>query len=218
MTLAANLSFLYSSTLTVAGNIVPPANNTYNVGTSTFRYNNMYVNNVDGAQMNIGVLAITTSLQTTFITSGSTSTNGNIAGQWSLIAGSKLQATYSDLAEYYEADSQYDVGTVLVFGGEKEVTQSGIYMDRRVAGVISAQAAYEMNSDCPGIAACIALQGRVPVKVIGQIAKGDILVSSDVPGHATVCNDPTSGSAIGKSLENKTTNEAGVVEAAVGRF
>ena len=218
MTLAANLSFIYNSTLTIAGNIVPPANNQYNIGTSTYQYNNMYVNNVNGANMTVGTMAVTTSLQTTYITAGTTSTSGQIAGNWTLVAGSKLQATYSDLAEYYEADSEYDMGTVLVFGGAKEVTQTNIFMDRRVAGVVSTNAAYEMNKNCPGIPACLALQGRVPVKVVGMVNKGDILVTSEIPGHATKCNDPASGSAIGKSLENKVTAEPGLIEVAVGRF
>ena len=74
-----------------------------------------------------------------------------------------------------------------------------------------------MNQDCPGIAACIALVGRVPVNVIGQVSKGDMLVASAVPGYAIVDNDPKVGSVIGKAIEDKIDNDKGVVETLVGK-
>ena len=150
--------------------------------------------------------------------SPTSSTEGLIQGRWSLSADSRLQATYSaDLAEYYEADQSYDLGTVLVFGGEKEVTVTTTFGDRRVAGVISENPAFVMNGQCPGIKVCIALQGRVPVKVIGKVKKGDMLVTSARPGYAMVSHDPKIGTVIGKSLENKDTLEDGFVEASIGR-
>lgn len=143
--------------------------------------------------------------------------NGSIEGNWSLTTGSKLIATYADLAEYYEGDQDYEVGSVLIFGGEKEVTTTQLHMDRRVAGVVSNSAAYIMNKDCPGIKVCVALQGRVPVKVVGMVKKGDILVAAAKPGHAIVNNDPSAGTIIGKALAAKTDAAPGVVEVAVGR-
>jgi hypothetical protein len=142
---------------------------------------------------------------------------GSIEGNWSLTSGSKLIATYADLAEYYEGDQDYEVGTVLIFGGEREVTTTQLHMDRRVAGVVSASAAYIMNDACPGIKVCVALQGRVPVKVVGMVKKGDILVAAAKPGHAIVNNDPSAGTIIGKALAAKTDAAPGVVEVAVGR-
>jgi hypothetical protein len=218
MTLAANLSFIYNNTLTVAGHIIPPTDKLYNVGTSSYLYNNIYANTLNAARQYIGTLNITTSLYVTYISAGSSAATGQIDGNWSLTSGSKLQATYSDLAEFYEADVHYDPGTVIVFGGDKEITESTKFMDRAVAGVISTNPAYEMNADCGGIALSLALQGRVPVKVVGTVKKGDILVTSDTPGHAIVSNEPVSGAGIGKSLQDKPTEEAGVIEAAVGRF
>ena len=142
---------------------------------------------------------------------------GSIQGNWSLTTGSKLIATYADLAEYYEGDADYEVGTVLVFGGDKEVTVSSIHMDHRVAGVVSNTAAYAMNADCPGIKNLVALQGRVPVKVVGMVKKGDMLVAAAKPGYAIVNNDPKAGTIIGKALAVKTDPGPGVVEVVVGR-
>ena len=143
---------------------------------------------------------------------------GTIIGSWTLAAGATLQATFADLAEFYEGDQSYESGTVVVFGGEKEITTSPISTNRCVAGVVSENPAYLMNKECPGIAVAVALQGRVPVKVIGQVTKGDLLVTSSVAGYAEVNNTPCVGSVIGKALSNKNNVEPGIVEVAVGRL
>ena len=132
--------------------------------------------------------------------------------------GIASQAKYADLAEKYLADADYDIGTVLIFGGAEEVTQSTQHNDRRVAGVVSEKPAYLMNSELTGNhPVAVALQGRVPVKVVGHVEKGDMLVTSSRAGYAVVNNDPKFGTVIGKALENKTTDGDGVVEAVVGR-
>ena len=149
------------------------------------------------------------------LTTGANTLLGTITGNWSLSAGSKLQATYADLAEYYEADKPYEPGTVLEFGGEKEVTLAQA-MTPRVAGVVSTNPAYVMNSTCKGEhIVAIALQGRVPCKVRGTIRKGDLLIS-DVGGFARPSSIPLMGTVIGKSLEN--FEGEGVIEVAVGRL
>jgi len=151
------------------------------------------------------------------LTTGASGTTGTITGDWSLSSGSKLQSTYADLAEMYSADTEYEVGTVLVFGGDAEVTTTDAKGDHRVAGVVSAEPAFVMNQDCPGIATCIALQGRVPVKVIGKVQKGDMLVSSAIPGYAIVNNTPSVGTVIGKAVGTKEDDAKGIVEVVVGR-
>jgi hypothetical protein len=158
---------------------------------------------------------VATGLTATNISTGANSTAGNLTGNWTLTAGSRLQATYADLAEYYEADTVYDPGTVLEFGGEKEVTlaEDGT---SRVAGVVSTNPAYAMNAKCPGIATAIALQGRVPTKVRGTINKGDMMVSGG-NGFARPSSAPQMGTVIGKALENFDGIE-GVIEIAVGRL
>jgi hypothetical protein len=151
----------------------------------------------------------------TTLTTGANTTAGTITGNWSLSAGSKLNSTYADLAEYYESDSEYESGTVLEFGGDKEVTlaQDGT---TRVAGVVSTNPAYAMNANCQGVAVAIALQGRVPTKVRGIVHKGDMMVSAG-NGFARTWNNPAMGTVIGKALENFEGIE-GVIEVAIGRL
>lgn len=93
-----------------------------------------------------------------------------------LFQGTATTARYADLAEKYLADKDYEVGTVVAVGGEKEVT--ACQFSSRAIGVVSANPAYMMNSELEG-GTYIALKGRVPVKVIGSIRKGDRLVASD---------------------------------------
>ena len=157
------------------------------------------------------------SVTTTVLTSGSTGTAGSVEGTWTLTAGSSWQATFSDLAEWYDSDQDYEPGTVLVFGGEFEVTMSTTANDTRVAGGVTTNPAFIMNVDRPGPSACLALQGKIPLKVIGQVQKGDLLVTSDVPGHAMVNNSAAPYTVIGKALENKTTEEQGVIQVSIGR-
>jgi hypothetical protein len=160
-------------------------------------------------------LGVSGALTTTQITAGANTTAGNITGNWTLTAGSRLTATYADLAEYYEADVKYEPGTVLMFGGEKEVTlaEDGT---SRVAGVVSTNPAYVMNATCPGLLTAVALQGRVPCKVRGNISKGDMLISGG-NGFARPNQFPSMGTVIGKALEDFNGYE-GVIEVAVGRL
>jgi hypothetical protein len=121
------------------------------------------------------------------------------------------------LAEKYVADATYTPGTVLVFGGDQEVTLANAFDSTRVAGVVTTNPAYVMNSACEGEHVVnIALQGRAPVKVTGPVYKGDLLVSGS-NGHATANNIARAGTIIGKSLEN-FNGESGIIEVAVGRF
>jgi hypothetical protein len=159
---------------------------------------------------------ITTLGSLTTLSTGSNITAGTITGNWTLTSGSTLQATYADLAEYYVADQHYEPGTVLAFGGDKEVT---IAEDAtaRVAGIVSTNPAYVLNTSCEGEHTVIlALQGRVPCKVRGNIKKGDMLISAG-NGFARPTLVPSIGTVIGKSLENFDGVE-GIIEVAVGRL
>ena len=149
-------------------------------------------------------------VQTTILTTGSSSTAGTMIGDWTLPAGSTFQATYADLAEKYTTDAEYEAGTVLKFGGDAELTQSDTSNDFKVAGVVSTNPAYILNAEIEG--QYLALSGRVPVKVTGSVCPGDILVSSNVPGHAEVNNNARSGRIIGKAITNDAN---GVCEALV---
>lgn len=115
-------------------------------------------------------------------------------------------ALYADIAERYEADAVYEPGTVLMLGGEKEVTLARGHATTAVAGVVSKNPAYMMNSEAGSDEThpFIALKGRVPCKICGPVKKGDLLVASGYkPGYATKKQDSDSpNSVIGKALEN----------------
>jgi len=136
-----------------------------------------------------------------------------------VMTGTATAARYADLAERYATDKEYEVGTVVVFGGEKEITVSNIRMDTRVAGVISANPAYMMNCEAGSDAThpYVALTGRVPCRVVGKIKKGDILVCSGIPGVAIATDNPRIGSMIGKALEDYDSDHIGTIEIVVGR-
>ena len=156
-------------------------------------------------------------LRSTTLTTGADATSGTIQGTWSLTGASKLQATYADLAEFYEGDQQYEPGTVLIFGGDKEVTTSNTFNDTRLAGIVTTDPAYVMNKDQKGIAVCLALAGRVPCQVVGRVKKGDLLTTSATPGCAVKATNPQIGSVIGKAIEDKDYDSVGVIQVAVGR-
>ena len=135
-----------------------------------------------------------------------------------LFNGTALEAYYADLAENYLGDKKYEPGTVVVFGGSEEVTTTDQKGNFRIAGVVSTDAAYLMNSGLEGDTVMpIALQGRVPCKVIGKVEKGDMLVTSAISGYAMVDNRPSVGTVIGKAVGTKDTSDKGVVEVVVGR-
>ncbi len=152
------------------------------------------------------------------LSTGAASTGGSVTGTWTLTTGSKWQATYADLAEYYEGDQEYPVGTVLVFGGAHEVTTGSVKADTRVAGVVSENAAFIMNEACPGNRVLVALQGRVPVRVVGKIMKGDLMITSGISGVAiSAGSDARAGTIIGKALQDYDSDHIGTIEVAVGR-
>ena len=154
----------------------------------------------------------------TAILNGGTTGVGNIGSSiktFNTVFAVATTAQYADLAERYLADQSYDVGTVLDFGGEYEVTLSKQHSSKRVAGVVSDKPGFLMNQGLTGQhVATIALMGRIPCKVKGPIQKGDLLVS-DGTGYAVAKNDAGSGMIIGKSLE-VFYGETGTIEVVVG--
>ena len=136
----------------------------------------------------------------------------------STFSGTATSAQYADLAENYVADQAYEVGTVLVLGGEQELTTTMYKGDRAVAGVVSENPAHLMNSDLIGdTVVALALQGRVPCKVLGKVNKGDLIVTSAIPGYGIVDNNPVVGTVIGKAIGIKEDDGKGIVEVLVGR-
>jgi hypothetical protein len=154
----------------------------------------------------------------TSIVNGGANATGNIGsstGYFNRLFATATTALYADLAENYVSDSDYTPGTVVVFGGEKEITVTSEVGDERVAGVISTNPAYLMNSGEPGLP--VALRGKVPVRVIGPVAKGDSLVTSTTPGVAfSVGRDRAYAQAVfAKSLESNNTDNEKVILAVI---
>jgi hypothetical protein len=125
-------------------------------------------------------------------------TNGSI--QANIMFGTATTARYADLAEMYLADRDYPVGTVVKVGGDKEVTEYTSIDYMRALGTISDKPAYLMNRDLEG-GVPVALKGRVPVRVVGPIKKGQGLGASLIPGVATVSLTNYFGVALEDYLE-----------------
>ena len=152
--------------------------------------------------------------------SGSINMGGNDITNAGTFHGVSTTAKYADLAERYAADAPYAEGTVVVFGGEAEVTASTSFAQRSVAGVVSTKPAVMMNAEAGNSQThpFIALQGRVPVKVTGEVKKGDILVASDIAGTATAWDnenaDPRMTAYVGIAIADSVD---GMVEVKVGK-
>jgi hypothetical protein len=164
------------------------------------------------------VLANIATLNTTVISTGSSAVAGSITGNWTLTSGSRLNATYADLAERFEADAEYDAGTVVELGGDKEITAVNLDLSEDIFGVVSATAAYLMNAGAGDDKTHppIAMSGRVQVKVIGPVKKNDRLVSAGAgKARAAAKGEANAFNTIGRSLVEKTTTGVGMVEAIV---
>lgn len=134
------------------------------------------------------------------------------------IIGTAVQAVYADLAERFESDQTYIPGTVVEIGGHKEITAVVNDLSESVFGVISHKAAFLMNGFAGTDATHppVAVNGRVPVRVIGTAKKGDRLVSAgNGLARAAMRDELTAFNVIGRALEDKHTNDEGLLEAIV---
>jgi hypothetical protein len=167
-----------------------------------------------------GIFTINSGNAVTAIVNGGGNAVGNIGSTskyFNQVFAQATTALYADLAEVYEADADYSPGTVVSFGGSKEVTISTRYTDPAVAGVISANPSYLMNNGLTADhRAIVALTGRVPTRVTGTVYKGSMMVSAG-NGRACACSTPAMGTVIGKALEN-FDGESGIIEIVVGRM
>ena len=143
---------------------------------------------------------------------------GSSSNYFNRVFATATTALYADVAERFAADELLEPGTVVELGGTKEITRSTVDLSENVFGVISTRPAYTMNGGAgeDDTHPAVAMTGRVPVKCVGTIRKGDRLVSAGEgvaraaqPGEATAFN------VIGRSLENKHTPELGTIEAIV---
>jgi len=146
------------------------------------------------------------------------STTCTFIPQTGVLNATATSARYADLAEVFQADKDYEPGTVVVFGGNKEITVTDISHDTRIAGVISTNPAYLMNAETQGLP--VALTGRVSCKVLGPVSKGTVLTTSIYPGVAQALHQSSfiPGCILGKSLEQIDDESVQMIEIVVGRF
>jgi hypothetical protein len=212
-----NVVIVSSNALTVNGNVSAAGNviasNLVTSG-SVSATGNISGSNISGSNM-----SVSGSVSLASITKVGANGVGNIGSSSSVfntVFAKATSAQYADLAEKYTADADYAPGTVVMFGGDAEVTICDESADHRVAGVISENPSYIMNAGLEAEhVAVVALQGRVPCRVLGPIRKGDIMVSAG-SGAAQTQNDARAGTIIGKALEN-FDGEYGTIEIVVGR-
>jgi hypothetical protein len=149
--------------------------------------------------------------------SNATGNIGSSANYFNTVFATSTTALYADLAECYLADAEYAPGTVLVFGGSAEVTIGNVDADPLIAGVVSTNPAYKMNSGLTGQhVVVVALTGRVPCQVEGPISRGAMMVSAG-NGRARAEANPAMGTVIGKAVES-FTGDIGTIEIVVGRL
>ena len=205
--------------ITGAGSIGIRTDNYYYANGSPISFAGTYGNsNVAAYLPTYGGTILTTTTQATALTTGANSTAGTITGNWTLTTGSRIQATYADLAERFAADDVYDAGTVVQLGGKDEITAVQYELSEDVFGVISDTAAYLMNAGAGNDTTHppVAVSGRVQVKVTGIVRKGDRLVSAgNGIARAACAGEATHFNVIGRALEDKNADGIGYVESFV---
>ena len=192
---------------------LPGENAVSNLGSQSFKFSSVYANNFYGeaeraAQLNVNGTARFASTASGANTIAVRDSNADIfARQFNGVATS---AFYADLAEKYLADDEYDVGTVVAVGGEKEVTAAK-WGDRAI-GVVSGAPAFMMNSELEG-GTYIALKGRVPVKVTGAVSKGQRLVASN--DGTAIAGVPHANDVFAIALESNSDTGVKLVECVI---
>ena len=185
-----------ATTATTATDVTVTANNTAN--------ETVYITFVDGATGTQGL---------------ETDTNLTYNPSTNVLSTTASQAQYADLAEVYVSDNDYDIGTIVKLGGSAEITQTTNANDVDVFGVISKNPAYLMNSHTEGLP--VALTGRVSVKVVGPVIKGQRIVSSSTPGvGVAVSNSEIENilTIVGRALESSDNSNIKLIECAVGKL
>jgi len=186
---------------------------------SVYILNNATVTGTSLSISNQGTVVGNLTLGGALLPSANASQNiGSVTSWWGTFYGVSQQAKYADLAENYISDAEYSAGTVVVFGGDNEITTTIMTHDTRVAGVISTNPGYLMNAMSVGLP--VAFTGRVPCMVQGPVDKGTLLVTSNIAGVARQIDmqEYKPGCVLGKSLETITDSSIKTIEVVVGRF
>jgi hypothetical protein len=220
------------------GNIMPLANDVYNIGAAGLEFKEIYagtiygnvigtINGSNGAPTSFsGTITVNSDDNLIAIENGGSANVGNIGTASvpfnsvfaNMFYGTAITAQYADLAERFAADAAYTPGTVVALGGAAEITAVAEDLSNDVFGVVSSKAAFLMN----GLAGddqshpAVAVNGRVPVRVVGEVRKGDRLVSAgNGLARAASMDEVTAFNVIGRALQNKYTTTEGLIEAVV---
>ena len=207
-------STLYTS-LTATGITWGGTTQTADIGTTGVRFRDVYAQEFYGSGVEVKTNGIYTTGTAVDIGTNSNKFKDVYAANFYGVASA---AKYADLAERFESDTVYTPGTVVRIGGDKEITAETNICSTEVLGVITTDPAYLMNSEAgnndthPGVA----MTGRVPVRVIGPVIKGDRLVSAGNGCARRAFESEISwNTVIGRALETKTSTDEGLVEAIV---
>lgn len=189
--------------------LIPAIDNTFDIGTSSLAWRNIHANSFVGEATKSTAMRVGTDFRTASVSASNNTVavrdaTGNLAAN--LFQGTATQARYADLAEKYTTEEEYAVGTVVAVCGHDDHEMAAAIPSSIVSGVISDKPAYLMNSEAEGQA--IALVGRVPVRVLGPVKKGDA-VSVFANGIASVNGD---GDLVGVALESNEDAEEKLVE------
>lgn len=175
------------------------ANLVSNIGSAVSGFNYLFIGNITPMANAVGNI-------------------GSLTSTFNTIFAKATTAQYADLAERYAADAVYDAGTVVELGGSQEITLATQDLSEQVFGVISTNAGFMMNEGAGTNETHppVALAGRIPVKVVGKVTKGDRLVSAG-NGHARagLREELTPFNVIGRALEDKATDELGLIQVVV---
>lgn len=167
---------------------------------------------VNGSTAQVGILGLTN------LNANGVGNLGSSSGYFNTVFATATTALYADVAERFAADTRYLPGTVVELGGSAEITISVDELSENVFGVISTKAAYLMNSGAgpDETHPPVAMTGRVPVRAIGSVRKGDRLVSAgNGIARAAKTGEATSFNVIGRALEDKADENLGLLEAIV---
>jgi len=204
-----------SGTLNHVGTIAstginPGADNTYTLGSLTSSWSNVYAQTFTGEATKAGTLRVGTDFRSASASSIANTVavrdaTGNIAAN--LFEGTATQARYADLAEKYSTESNLIPGTVVCVSSNEDYEVAAANRGCTAIGVVSTDPAIMMNSEADG--QYIGLKGRLPVRIIGIVKKGEAVYVDDNGCASTAING---GSIVGIALESNLNEGEKLVE------
>jgi len=208
-----------SSTVTIPTSLTVPSITGNVTATGNVAASGMVASgNVTAGNVSTGAAGAVSCFSITHLGANAAGNIGSSSSYFNRVFATSTSALYADLAERFAADAPYPSGTVVELGGAAEITRAQEELSDRVFGVISSKAAFLMNGGAgeDDTHPAVAMTGRVPVLVVGQVRKGDRLVSAgNGLARAAANNELTAFNVIGRSLEDKFTDSEGTVEAIV---